>query len=125
MLDERIGKAIDDIAWRDTIHAFAHRFLLQLFHVLLLEVLNVLTIIEAHLLYQAHAGLLGWFNTCQYGENAGDTQRVWSDMYILKRTLLEQFFVNLNLIRDPQVVRNFDQNNPVLIFCSWLSVSST
>ena len=35
-------------------------------------------------------------------------------MHILERTLLEQFFVNLNLIRDPQVVRNFDQNNTVL-----------
>src|SRR6266480_2001852 len=80
LLDERVREAIDDIARRDTVHTFAYRFFLQFLDVLLLEVLDIFTIIEAKLFHQAHSSLLGWLQARQDGENAGNTQRVWGNM---------------------------------------------
>src|SRR5581483_7848754 len=114
LFDEGVREPVDHVAWADAVHALAEGLLLELADVAAAETVDVLPVVQLHLLDQAHAGLLRFLEPRQDGEHRGDLERVRRQVDVAQAAVAQQLLVDPDLLRDAQVVGDPDDDDPVL-----------
>src|SRR6185503_7306227 len=113
--NECARQTIDDVAWRDTVHAFAHRLFFQLAHVFRLVTLDVLAVVKFHLLHDVDVLSLGFFEASHHRKHRGHFQSIWREVNVAQHfRLVQELVVNPLFLRDAQVVRHFHENDAIL-----------